>query len=535
MSCNFKWNNHIISLVTRCQRPLYPPRYLSAATSADGDPASLSEALSGPDGAQWHAAKETEINTLRAKHTWDEVTTVPPERKLIGCRWVCKRKVNAQGEVVVHKVRLVAQGFSQQPGLDYEATFAPVGRITSLRLLLTITAAYDLELYQADVQGAYLNGDLDRDIYMRLPNHYTPLNPNAIALKLNKTLYGLKQSGREWWKAIMLVYVDDLVIAARNISTIDNILNQLSSKWTLSSLGPATYVLGMRITRNRPNKTIVLSQTAYINTLLKRYPGFSTTIAKHAPLPSRKLEEDDFETPAVLTPYQELVGSLLWLAGCTRPDIAFSASFLARYTASPTEGHWQLALRVLSYLSHTQRLGIMLGGVKHRRTLTCYSDADWAGCGQTARSTTGYVTYFCGSPISWCSKRQRTTASSTMEAEYIAASEATREVIWLRNRLQELYLPQVGPSTLLVDNEAAINLSKNPLSHNKSKHIDVRYHVFRERVELGDITVEYIPTDKQRADVFTKALGGPAHGVAIRALRMEKIHEEGEDSKEENA
>lgn len=154
-------------------------------------------------------------------------------------------------------------------------------------------------------------------------------------------------------KYIMLVYVDDLVIAARNISTIDNILNQLSSKWTLSSLCPATYVLGTRITRNRPNKTIVLSQTAYINTLLKRYPSFSATIAKHALLPSRKLEEDDFETPAVLTPYQELVGSLRPLAGCTRPDIAFAASFLARYTVSPTEGRWQLALRVLSYLSHT--------------------------------------------------------------------------------------------------------------------------------------------------------------------------------------
>ncbi|OWZ33152.1 hypothetical protein C356_05475 [Cryptococcus neoformans c45] len=253
-------------------------------------------------------------------------------------------------------------------------------------------------------------------------------------------------------------------------------------------------------------------QSAYINTLLKRFPGFSATIAKHAPLPSRKLEEDDFETPAVLTPYQELVGSLLWLTGCTRPDIAFAASFLARYTASPTEEHWQLALRVLSYLSHTQGLGITLGGVKPTRTLTC--DADWAGCEQTTRSTSGYVTYFCGSPVSWCSKRQRTTASSTMEAEYIAASEATREVIWLRNLLQELYLPQVGPSTLLVDNEAAINLSKNPLLHGKSKHIDIRYHVIRERVELGDLTVEYIPTAQQRADVFTKPLGGPAHGAA---------------------
>ncbi|UOH85389.1 hypothetical protein LQV05_002211 [Cryptococcus neoformans] len=282
-----------------------------AVTSVNGHPASLTEALSGPDGAQWHAAKETEVHTLRAKHTWEEVTAVLPERKLIGCKWVCKHKVNAQGEVVLHKIRLVAQGFSQQPGLDYEATFAPVGCITSLRLLLNIAAAYDLELVQADVQGANFNGNLDHEIYMRLPIHYIPLNPNTIALKLNKTLYGLKQSFQhcesEWGlhvvlennapKVVMLVYVDDWVIPAHITSTIHDILNRLSSKWALSSFRPTTYVLGMRrVTHDRPNKTYVLSQAAYIDILLKRFPGFSV-------IPSHKLDEDDFETRAVLTPY----------------------------------------------------------------------------------------------------------------------------------------------------------------------------------------------------------------------------------------
>lgn len=148
---------------------------------------------------------------------------------------------------------------------------------------------------------------------------------------------------------------------------------------------------------------------------------------------------------------------------------------------------------------------------------------DPAGCENTRRFTTGYITYFCGSPISWCSRRQRTTASSTMETEYIAASEATREVVWLRSLLTEIYLPQSGPSKILIDNQAAISLSKNPLSHAESKHIDIRYHVIRERVKSGEIQVAYVPTAQQRADVFTKALGGSRHGAALRALRLRAV------------
>ena len=518
-----------------------------AITPTANEPKSIAEAMSRPDAALWSAAIAAELDNLTGKGTWEE-TTLPPGRKAIGCKWVLKTKTDADGKVVKHKARLVAQGFSQQPGIDFEETFAPVGRSTSLRILLTLAAAHDLEVHQADVEGAYLNGELDRELYMRLPAAYELQDQSCNALRLKKTLYGLKQSGREWWKVLgdalkelgfsrcenewgmyilsnqdgsprvlLLAYVDDLVLAARETSDIDTVLSSLAKRWVISRLGPVTHILGSKVTRDRSNKVLWMTQTAYIDSLMERFPGYSTTIAKNAPLPLRGTT-DDVDQPAALSPYQELAGCLLWLAGFTRPDISYAASYLSRFTVSPTESHLQLALRVVSYLVHTRTLGITLGG--KTRPLEMYVDADWAGCEATRRSTTGYLAMLYGSPINWCSRRQQTTAASTMEAEYIAGAEATKDIVWLRNLLQELGLPQPGPTHLFCDNQAAIRLTGNPSTHARSKHIDIKHHIMRERVETGDIEVKYLETSKQRADCLTKPLGGPRHAVAMKELRL---------------
>ena len=255
-----------------------------------------------------------------------------------------------------------------------------------------------------------------------------------------------------------------------------------------------------------------------------RFPGYSSITARYAPLPNKKLEEGDFESPAVLSDYQELVGCLQWLAGCSRPDVSYAASYLSRFTVAPSETHWDLALRVVSYLSNTRTLGLALGGDRHK-PLEMYVDADWAGCDRTRRSTTGYIAKIYSSPINWCSRRQQTTAASTMEAEYIAGAEATKDVIWLRNLLAEIGLTQNGATTLFIDNQAAIRLAGNPSTHARSKHIDIKHHIIRERVEMGDIVLEYIDTAKQCADAFTKPLGGPQHAVAIKAMRLEKLED----------
>ena len=188
--------------------------------------------------------------------------------------------------------------------------------------------------------------------------------------------------------------MDDLVLAARTVSEIDSVLSSLAQRWVISKLGPVSHILGTKVTRDRSNNVLWLTQTAYIDSLMQRFPGYSTSIAKHAPLPQRAAVDDD--QLASLTPYQELVGCLLWLSGFTRPDISYLASYLSRFVSAPTESHWQLALRVVSYLVHTRKIGITLGGGS--KPLEMYVDADWAGCESTRRSTTGYLAFLYGSP-----------------------------------------------------------------------------------------------------------------------------------------
>ena len=197
-------------------------------------------------------------------------------------------------------------------------------------------------------------------------------------------------------KIILLAYVDDLILAARTVSEIDSVLSSLAQRWVISKLGPVSHILGTKVTHDRCNNVLWLTQTAYIDSLMQRFPGYSTSIAKHAPLPQRAAVDDDQSELASLTPYQELVGCLflLWLSGFTRPDISYSASYLSRFVSAPTESHWQLALRVVSYLVHTRTIGITLGGSP--KPLEMYVDADWAGCEATRRSTTGYLAFLYG-------------------------------------------------------------------------------------------------------------------------------------------
>ena len=343
----------------------------------------------------------------------------------------------------------------------------------------------DLEIYQADVEGAYLNGKLDSELYMHYPEGILPAH-GCNSFRLIKSLYGLKQSGRAWWielgkaltnmgftksdsdwgiyvlkgqdgspTALLLAYVDDLVISARSKAEIDKILQSLQSYWKISSLGELSYLLGLKVTRNRSKKVIWLNQTAYIDRVIERFPGHSAYRARAGPLPSGHSKGLELEYPAQLSPYQELVGCLLWISGCTRPDVSFSASFLGRYASAPSESHWQLALRVVSYLLSTRSMGLTLGGVK-TNPLECFVDADWGGCHETRRSTTGIISMLNHSPISWSSKRQATTASSTLEAEYLAVSDAVRDVLWTRHLLSEVGQPQGDPTTIHCDNQGAI-------------------------------------------------------------------------------
>lgn len=281
---------------------------------------------------------------------------------------------------------------------------------------------------------------------------------------------------------LLLAYVDDLVLAAKSTKDIKHVFDQLATKWRITSLG-------VKIERDRSRKVIHLSQPAYIDKLAERFPGYSLRVAKIAPIPVTRDRGEQGEDEGVsIKVYQEIAGSLLWAASCTRPDTAFAASFLARSTAEPKQSDMDLALRIVSYLVQTRTHGIELGGAK-TKSLETYIDSAWGGCKETRRSTTGYVSFFLGSPINWTSKRQATVSSSSMEAEYVAAAEATKDVIWLRSLLEELGLKQTKATTLYIDNKSAIHLSANPSTHVRSKHIDIWHHLVREQVGLGTINV----------------------------------------------
>jgi hypothetical protein len=529
----------------------------------DGDktilePKTVKEALAGKDAAKWLASMESEIDNIESKGTWIE-TKLPEGRKAVGCKWVFKVKTDADGKVVKYKSRLVAQGFSQIPGIDYEETFAPVGRTTSLRLLLTVAATNDLEVRQADVEGAYLNGKLDVELYMAYPQGMTP-KKGCNALRLVGSLYGLKQSGRTWWielgkglealgfkrtesdwglyyrtkskdrgPALLLAYVDDIVVAAETSREIDEVMKGLSLRWKITELGEISTILGMKVSRDRQARKVWLTQPAYIDKIVERFPGRGPT---KTPLPSTKGRQAEDEgrdgiSPIPLTPYQEIVGCLQWVAGCTRPDVSFAASFLARQVARPTEHLWQMALGVVAYLSSTRTVGLTLGG-EEQRPLEGWVDADWAGCQETRRSTTGWIIELNGSPIVWSSRRQATVSASTVEAEYIAITEAGREIMWLRELLETLGYSQ-PITTLRCDNQGAIALTKKPSSHPRTKHIAIRHHQIREWAEQGMIQLEYVGTKSQKADILTKPLTGPAHAECVQRLGLGRPRKEGND------
>jgi hypothetical protein len=511
------------------------------------DPLTYLQATRSPESESWKLAMKSELDSVGSTGTWKEVAT-PPGRKLVGSKWVFKTKRDASGNIAKFKARIVAQGFSQIEGIDYDATFSPVARLTSLRLLMAITASKDLLLHQMDADTAFLNGTLDEEIYMVFPPGYQPLNPSMTGLRLIKSLYGLKQSPRVWWKLIsshltsmgfnkvdsdwglyyrkrdetfLLLYVDDVLIAAPTMSSINDVKASLKDKWKWTDLGEAAYVLGLQLERNRKLRTIKLSQKAYIERILVRFGMENATIIG-TPLEETKLEvsTEDMDIKRQKT-YLSIVGSLMWVSQSLRPDLAFTVGLLSRFSHNPSENHLRVAKRVLRYLKGTAGRSLELGASSPMETaLVGYCDADYAGDSATRRSTTGYIFSYEGSTISWGSNRQATVALSTCEAEYMALAEGIKEGIWLSRVLKDLGQPQ-DRFTIFCDNQGAIALSENPGKHSRTKHIDVRYHFIRERVDEGAVTIHHVGTLNQAADMLTKGLVKAKHDHNCKLVGLE--------------
>ncbi len=384
-----------------------------------------------------------------------------------------------------------------------------------------------------DVKSAFLNGDLTEEVYVEQPLGYEKKGEEGKVYKLKKALYGLKQAPRAWnskldrslvslgFKRCPLehavytknskgsnllvgVYVDDLIITGDSVQEIERFKAQMKNKFSMSDLGLLSYYLGIEVKQS--SGEISLCQSAYAVKLLDKC-GMSDCYETQVPMDQRhKLSKRSSNPPVDTTMYRSVVGSLRYLVH-TRPDLAYSVGIVSRFMENPTTEHMSAVNQILRYVKGTINLGCTYRKGKEGLILRGYSDSDMAGDVDDRKSTTGMVFYLGPNPISWNSQKQKVVALSSCEAEYIAASTAACQAVWLRRLLAILAKREVQKVSLKIDNQAAISLCKNPVHHERSKHIDTRFHHIRECIEEGLIEVQHVNTKDQLADIFTKSLG----------------------------
>ena len=472
------------------------------------EPRSIKDAWNCEYAEKWRKATDSEYESLLKNETWTLVP-LPDNKHAIGSKWVFKVKHRADGTVDRFKARLVAQGYSQQPGVDYNEVFAPVTRANSIRVILSIANALNMEIHQMDVKTAFLNGRLDEEIYMKQPKGYVDNeNPDHVC-KLQKSLYGLKQAARCWndvidnyfkdsgyvqnradpcvyvkniirngKKSTMIVaiHVDDLILACNDAEMMATEKKDLQGKFEMKDQGEAHHILGMSILRNRDKHILTISQKTYLENVLRRFnmqncKPVATPIDPNLSLV--KLKDD--EQSVNLEEYQALIGCLTYAMTISRPDLATAVGILSKFMSKPSQSHWKCAKRVLRYIKGSLNVGLKFDASSQTAVdVIGFTDADWAGDVDERKSTSGYVFRICGGTISWRSKRQEIVALSSTEAEYIALSFAAQELMWLRSFLKDLGYEQQS-NLLYEDNQGAIALSKNPENHSRTKHIDVRY------------------------------------------------------------
>jgi len=498
----------------------------------------------------------TEMQPMHDNQVWNLIT--PSEGlKTIGCKWVFKKKTDMDGKVQTYKARLVGKGFKQVHGIDYDETFSPVAMLKSIRILLAIAAYYDYEIWQMDVKTAFLNGNLTEDVHMMQPEGFVDPKNSGKVCKLQKSIYGLKQASRSWnlrfdeviksfgftksegepcvymkfsgsAVVFLVLYVDDILLIGNDIPTLLNVKKWLGDNFSMKDLGEASYVLGIRIYRDRSRRLIGLSQSTYIDKVMKRFrmqeskKGFlplshGVTLSK-TQCPTSNEERKRMDK----IPYASAIGSIMYAMICTRPDVSYSLSATSRYQSNPGENHWTAVKRILKYLRRTKDLFLVYGGQEGELVVKGYTDASFQTDPDDFRSQSGYMFCLNGGAVTWKSSKQSTIADSTTEAEYIAAAEAAKEAVWMKGLLEELrVVPSISdPVDLYCDNNGAIAQAKEPRSHQKSKHIMRRFHLIREIIQRGDVKMCKVPSKENVADPLTKPLPLAAHEGHVRSMGM---------------
>ena len=489
-------------------------------------PNKVQDALGDPI---WRKAMDEEMDALKKNDTW-QLVSPPQGKKAVGCRWVFTIKHNGDGSVNRYKARLVAKGFTQTYGVDYDETFAPVAKMNTIRVLLSLAANLNWPLRQFDVKNAFLHGELAEEVYMSLPPGYVVDSPGNFVCKLRKSLYGLKQSPRAWFGRFsqfmqkvgyrqsnsdhtlflkhqrgkvttLIIYVDDMVITGDDTIEMDKLQRQLASEFEMKDLGELKYFLGIEVARGREG--IYLCQRKYIIDLLTE-TGMLDCKPIDTPIEQNHcLAEYPDQIPTDRARYQRLVGRLIYLAH-TRPDVAYAVSVVSQFMHNPSENHMNAVLRILRYLKSAPGRGVMFS--KHNNPLeVCgFTDADWAGSITDRKSTSGYFTFVGGNLVTWKSKKQKVVARSSAEAEYRGMAHGVCELLWIRTLLLDLGFELKNTMQMYCDNRAAIDISQNPVQHDRTKHVEVDRHFIKEKLDAKLISFPFVPTEEQLVDILTK-------------------------------
>ncbi|CAI7843973.1 unnamed protein product [Closterium sp. NIES-54] len=499
-------------------------------------PRSYAEAIEGLYSSQWQAAMDAKMAFWKSTGTYvDEVP--PPGANIVSDMWIFRVK-RPPGSPPVFKARYVARGFNQRQGVDFFHTFCPTPKMTTLWVLLHVAAQRDYELHSLDFSIAFLQGSLHEEIWLRHPPGFTGLFPAGTQWSLRRPVYGLRQAPREWPDTLrttlaalgfapstadpslflrtdatlppfyVLVYVDALIFATAYTEALAHVKSKLQKRHMCTDLGELTSYLGLRITRDRAQRTITLTQSHMVHQVLQRF-GFTYSSPHSTPLPTGHSlsapPSDESVEPS--GPYPELVGCLMYLMTCTRPDLAYPLSLLARYVAPGRHRkvHWDAAKRVLRYLCSTSSMGLVLGG-RARVVLTGHTDASWVDELATQPLSQGYTFSLGSGSVSWRSTYSSSVLISSCDAEIYAGAMAAQELRWLTYLLTDLGEAPRSPPVLYVDNKAMLALCQEHRLEHRTKHISLRYFLARELQQRGQLHLAYVASQANTVDIFTKAL-----------------------------
>lgn len=518
-----------------------------ASRYVDDVPVNYLEIERRPDAKQWYGAVTREIESIVENETWD-VVDKPKNCKVLDSKWVFVVKDHENQECDKYKARLVVRGFNQDSSsFNYDEIYSPVARLSTIRTVLAIGNEKKFRFDQLDVKTAFLNGELNDDVFMYPPEGVSL--PQGKVLKLRKSLYGLKQAAKCWndtfnnfvvqlgfqrsendsclytlkkdGKCLYLcLYVDDILLGSEDDNLIDLTKEQLMSKFKIKDKGPVSHFLGLEVNYDREKGIMKIGQTKFAQKILSKFNMLNCNTTSIPINPQLTLMQDTGDCSD--KPYRELIGSIMYLMLGTRPDLSFCIHYFSRYQNNYSDELWIYLKNVLKYIKGSVNLGLVYKRSNQESMLTCFCDSDWASDKTDRKSVSGYLFYLYDNLLLWSTKKQNCVSLSTTESELVALCSALTEGLWVQKVLKDLGV-NISKFIVWEDNMGCINIIKNPSNNRRVKHIDLKYHFISEQVANEKLEIKYIDSKHQVADILTKGLNKYQFEILRNELGLEEV------------